>query len=46
MVGGSGSDGWLTGPMAITLIAPAGLPFWIEQVELGQYLGVEEGAKP
>ena len=33
-------------PMAITLIAPASLAFWIEQVGLDQYLGVEEEAKP
>jgi branched-chain amino acid transport system permease protein len=35
------SGGWLTAPMAITLVVLATLPFWIEQVGLYQYLGVE-----
>jgi ABC-type branched-subunit amino acid transport system permease subunit len=41
MVGSGSSGGWLTAPMVITLIALASLPFWIEQVGLYQYLGVE-----
>ena len=41
MVGAGSSGGWLTAPMAITLLVLATLPFWIEQVGLYQYLGVE-----
>jgi branched-chain amino acid transport system permease protein len=41
MVGAGSSGGWLTAPMAITLALLASLPFWIEQVGLYQYLGVE-----
>ncbi|MGH6905176.1 MAG: branched-chain amino acid ABC transporter permease [Geminicoccaceae bacterium] len=41
MVGSGSSGGWLTAPMAITLVLLASLPFWIEQVGLYQYLGVE-----
>jgi branched-chain amino acid transport system permease protein len=35
------SGGWVTAPMAITLVVLGSLPFWIEQVGLYQYLGVE-----
>jgi len=35
------SGGWVTAPMALTLVVLGTLPFWIEQVGLYQYLGVE-----
>jgi branched-chain amino acid transport system permease protein len=41
MVGAGSSGGWLTAPMAITLVVLGSLPFWIEPVGLYQYLGVE-----
>lgn len=41
MVGSGSSGGWLTAPMAITLIVLGSLPLWIEPVGLYQYLGVE-----
>jgi branched-chain amino acid transport system permease protein len=41
MVGSGSSGGWLTAPMAITLIMLGSLPLWIEPVGLYQYLGVE-----
>ena len=41
MVGAGSSGGWLTAPLAITLVVLGSLPFWIEPVGLYQYLGVE-----
>jgi branched-chain amino acid transport system permease protein len=41
MVGAGASGGWITAPIALTLIALASLPFWIEPIGLYQYLGVE-----
>jgi branched-chain amino acid transport system permease protein len=41
MVGAGASGGWITAPIAFTLIALASLPFWIEPIGLYQYLGVE-----
>jgi branched-chain amino acid transport system permease protein len=41
MVGAGASGGWITLPIALTLIGLGSLPFWIEPVGLYQYLGVE-----
>jgi branched-chain amino acid transport system permease protein len=41
MVGAGTSGGWLPAPIAATLVLLGSLPFWIEQVGLYQYLGVE-----
>jgi branched-chain amino acid transport system permease protein len=41
MVGAGASGGWITAPIALTLIGLGSLPFWIETVGLYQYLGVE-----
>jgi branched-chain amino acid transport system permease protein len=41
MVGAGASGGWITAPIALTLIGLGSLPFWIEPVGLYQYLGVE-----